>query len=36
MYLAEPLGQNPFVEETSRLWGIPLEAVQGGAETIDP
>src|SRR5204863_862283 len=23
-------GQNPFVEETTKLWGIPLEAVQGG------
>jgi hypothetical protein len=29
-------GQNPFVEETTKLWGIPLEAVQGGAETIYP
>jgi hypothetical protein len=29
-------GQNPFVEETTRLWGIPLEAVQGGAETMYP
>jgi len=29
-------GQNPFVEETTKLWGIPLEAVQGGAETMYP
>ena len=29
-------GQNPFVEETTTLWGIPLEAVQGGPETIYP
>jgi hypothetical protein len=29
-------GQNPFVEETTKLWGIPLDAVQGGAETMYP
>jgi hypothetical protein len=29
-------GENPFVNETTKLWGIPLEAVRGGAETMYP
>jgi len=29
-------GQNPFVDEVSKLWGIPQEAVNGGAETMYP
>ena len=29
-------GQNPFVDEVSKIWGIPQEAVNGGAETIYP
>ena len=29
-------GQNPNVEEMTRLWGIPIEAVMGGAETMYP
>jgi hypothetical protein len=29
-------GQNPFVNETTRLWGIPLDAVEGGAKTLYP
>jgi hypothetical protein len=29
-------GQNPFVDELTRLYGIPQEAVLGGAETALP
>jgi hypothetical protein len=29
-------GQNPVVDEVTRLWGIPQEAVNGGAETMYP
>ena len=29
-------GQNPFIEEMTELWGIPVEAVMGGAETMYP
>ncbi len=29
-------GQNPNVDEMTKLWGIPVEAVQGGAETMYP
>jgi hypothetical protein len=29
-------GENPFVTEVSKLYGIPLEAVRGGAETMYP
>lgn len=29
-------GQNPFVNEVSEIWGIPLEAVVGGPETMYP
>ena len=29
-------GQNPNVEEMTKLWGIPVEAVKGGAETMYP
>jgi hypothetical protein len=29
-------GQNPNVGEMTRLWGIPEEAVRGGAETMYP
>ena len=29
-------GQNPFVDEVSKIWGIPQEAVNGGAETMYP
>jgi len=29
-------GKNPFIDEVSKLYGIPLEAVLGGAETLYP
>jgi hypothetical protein len=29
-------GQNPNVEEMTTLWGIPVEAVKGGPETMYP
>jgi hypothetical protein len=29
-------GQNSNVDEMTKMWGIPLEAVQGGAETMYP
>lgn len=29
-------GQNPNIEEMTKLWGIPVEAVKGGAETMYP
>ena len=29
-------GQNPFLNEISKLYNIPLEAVRGGAETMYP
>jgi hypothetical protein len=29
-------GQNPFINEVSKTYGIPLEAVRGGAETMYP
>jgi hypothetical protein len=29
-------GQNPFVDEVSKIWGLPQEAVNGGAETMYP
>ena len=29
-------GQNPFVDELTKLYGIPQEAVLGGAETALP
>ena len=29
-------GQNPNVDEMTRRWGIPEEAVMGGAETMYP
>ena len=30
------VGQNPFVDEQTKLFGIPMEAVLGGAETAYP
>jgi hypothetical protein len=30
------LGANPFLNEVSKKWGIPQEAVRGGAETLYP
>ena len=29
-------GQNPFVDEMTKTWGIPVEAVKGGPETMYP
>jgi hypothetical protein len=29
-------GKNPFLDEVTRTYGIPLEAVLGGAETMSP
>ncbi len=29
-------GKNPFINEVSNMYGIPLEAVRGGAETMYP
>jgi len=29
-------GQNPFLDEVTRLYGIPVEAVLGGSETMYP
>jgi hypothetical protein len=29
-------GQNPNIEEMTKLWGIPVEAVKGGPETMYP
>ena len=29
-------GANPFLDEVSKLYGIPLEAVRGGAATMYP
>lgn len=29
-------GQNPYVEEFSKLYGLPVEATMGGAETLYP
>jgi hypothetical protein len=29
-------GQNPNINEMTELWGIPMEAVMGGAETMYP
>jgi len=29
-------GQNPFVDEMKRRYGIPVEAAMGGAETMYP
>jgi hypothetical protein len=29
-------GENPFINEVSKLYGIPPEAVRGGAETMYP
>jgi hypothetical protein len=29
-------GENPFINEVTKLYGIPLEAVRGGAETMYP
>ncbi len=29
-------GQNPNVDEMTKLWGIPVEAVRGGEETMYP
>jgi len=29
-------GQNPNIDEMTKMWGIPVEAVMGGAETMYP
>jgi hypothetical protein len=29
-------GQNPFVDEMTKTWGIPVDAVKGGADTMYP
>jgi hypothetical protein len=29
-------GRNPFVDEMTKTWGIPLDAVKGGSETMFP
>jgi len=29
-------GQNPFVDEMQKVYGIPVEAAMGGAETMYP
>jgi len=29
-------GQNPNMDEMTKMWGIPPEAVRGGAETMYP
>ena len=31
-----PSDQNPFLDEFSLRWGVPLEATRGGAETMYP
>ena len=29
-------GENPNINEMTEMWGIPVEAVMGGAETMYP
>ena len=29
-------GQNPYIADTAKKLGLPLEAIRGGAETLYP